>query len=221
MFNRRVLIFTGHFGSGKTEVAVNCAMKLAQEYKMAIMDFDIVNPYFRTADAREVLVQKGINIVSSIYANTNVDVPAVPAEINSLFIKKDQRVVLDVGGDDIGARALSAFKDQIQNDDSEMYFVVNVKRPMTDNPEKIEKIIGEIEASSRLKVTSLINNTNILKSSTGEEILEGQKILEKVSSKLGIPIAFTSGFNDIIDKVRKEIKGEVFIMDKFIKLPWE
>jgi hypothetical protein len=221
MINKRVFIFTGHFGSGKTEVAVNFAMKLGLQYKTAIMDFDIVNPYFRTADAKDILKEKGINIVSSIYANTNVDVPAVPAEVNSLFINKDQRVVLDVGGDDIGARALSAFKEQIQNDDFEMYFVVNVKRPMTDSAEKIENIIGEIESSSRLKVSSLINNTNILKSSTGEEILEGQKILEKVSLKLGIPIAFTSGFNDIIDKVRKDIKGEVFVMDKFIKLPWE
>jgi hypothetical protein len=221
MVNKRVFIFTGHFGSGKTEVAVNFAMKLGLQYRTAIMDFDIVNPYFRTADAKDILKEKGINIVSSMYANTNVDVPAVPAEINSLFINKDQRVVLDVGGDDIGARALSAFKEQIQNDDFEMYFVVNVKRPMTDSAEKIEKIIGEIESSSRLKVSSLINNTNILKSSTGEEILEGQKILEKVSLKLGIPIAFTSGFSYIIDKVRKDIKGEVFVMDKFIKLPWE
>lgn len=221
MFNRRLLIFTGHFGSGKTEVAVNCAMKLAQQNKTAIMDFDIVNPYFRTADAKEALKEKGIHVVSSIYANTNVDVPAVPAEVNSLFINKEQRVVLDVGGDDIGARALSAFKEQILNDDSEMYFVVNVKRPMTDSPEKIEKIIAEIEASSRLKVASLINNSNVLKSSTGEEILEGQKILEEVTLKLGIPVAFTSGFKDVLDKVRKEIKGEIFVMDKFIKLPWE
>ncbi len=221
MFDKRVLIFTGHFGSGKTEVAVNCAMKLATQYKTSIMDFDIVNPYFRTADAKEVLKEKGINFVSSIYANTNVDVPAVPAEVNTLFINKDQKVVLDVGGDDIGARALSAFREQIQNDEHEMYFVINVKRPMTDSAEKIEEIINEIQLSSRLKVTSLINNTNILKSSTGDEIIEGQLIIEKVSAKLGIPIAFTSGFYDILNRVRGKIAGEVLELEKFIKLPWD
>jgi len=221
MFNKRVLIFTGHFGSGKTEVAVNCAMKLAEQHKTAIMDFDIVNPYFRTADAKEVLQQRGINIVTTVYANTNVDVPAVPPEGNSLFINKDQKVVLDVGGDDIGARALSAFKEQIQSDEHEMYFVINVRRPMTDSAEKIEEIINEIQLSSRLNVTALVNNTNILKSSTGEEIIEGQRIIQRVSEKLGIPIAFTSGFHDALSNVREKITGEVLEMEKFIKLPWD
>ncbi|MDP4181230.1 MAG: hypothetical protein Q8942_09080 [Bacillota bacterium] len=221
MLNKRLIIFTGHFGSGKTEVAVNSAVYLAARHNTAIMDFDIVNPYFRTADAKEFLLEKGIKVLTTKYANTNVDVPAVPGEINSLFIDKEQKVVLDVGGDDVGAKALSAFKDQILSDDFGMYFVINVKRPMTDSVEKIENIISEIEASSRLKITGLVNNTNLLNSSSGEEIIEGQKIIESAAVKLGVPIAFTSGFSDIVSRVKDQIKTDILYMEKHIKLPWE
>lgn len=218
MFEKRLNIFTGHFGSGKTEVAVNTALKLnSAGNKTAILDFDIVNPYFRTADVKEVLTQKGIWVMTTTYANTNVDVPAIPAEISTLFVEKDYRVVLDVGGDDIGARALSRYKDEILEDDYEVYLVININRPMTNTVEKIKEMIWEIEQSSRLKVTKLVNNTNVLSYTTGEDIIKGQQIIQQV----GIPIGFTSGFADTIDSVRDRIDGEVLYLDKLIRLPWE
>ena len=104
MFDKRINIFTGHFGSGKTEVAVNYAMKMAEAgYRTAIVDFDIINPYFRTADAKDALEEQNIKVILPMYANTNVDIPAIPPEIYSLFEDKDTKVVLDVGGDDLGA----------------------------------------------------------------------------------------------------------------------
>ena len=120
MFERRINIFTGHFGSGKTEVAVNYTLKLAAaEYKTAIVDFDIINPYFRTADAKQALEKNNIKVVLPMYANTNVDIPAIPPEIYSLFQNKEYKVVLDVGGEDLGAKAVSRFKEEILNDDYE------------------------------------------------------------------------------------------------------
>lgn len=218
MLEKRLNIFTGHFGSGKTEVAVNTALKLKSAgNKTAILDFDIVNPYFRTADVKEVLTKKGIWVMTTTYANTNVDVPAIPAEVSTLFIEKDYRVVLDVGGDDIGARALSRYKDEIMEDDYEIYLVININRPMTNTVEKIKEMIWEIEQSSRLKVTKLVNNTNVLSYTTGEDIIKGQKVIQQV----GIPIGFTSGFADTIDSVRDKIDGEVLYLDKLIRLPWE
>lgn len=222
VFEKRISMFTGHFGSGKTEVAVNYAEKLSQlSSKTAIVDLDIVNPYFRTADAKAELEAKGIWVILPMYANTNVDVPAVPAEVYALFQKKEYRIVFDIGGDDLGARVISRYKDEILQDDYELYFVINTRRPMTDTVQKIEDMIHSIEGASRIKVTGLVNNTNLLQATTAEVILEGHEIIEKVSQKLNIPIKFISGFRSQLETLKDKTDIEFLYMDKLIKLPWE
>jgi hypothetical protein len=158
-----------------------------------------------------------------MYANTNVDVPAIPSEIYSLFENKQYRVVLDVGGDDLGAKAVARFKEEIVSDDYEMFFVINTRRIMTDSAEKIICMISEIEESAHIKVTKLINNTNVLEFTTPEIILEGQRIIEQVSQKLGIPIGLTAGLKDIVDKIDSGSLGgsEKLQMKKLIYLPWD
>jgi tRNA uridine 5-carbamoylmethylation protein Kti12 len=222
MFEKRISIFTGHFGSGKTEVAVNYARKLAETgARTAIADFDIVNPFFRTADARQALEDCGIHVITPVYANTNVDVPSLPPEINTLFEKKDYRVVLDVGGDDLGARVLSRYREDILQDDYELLLVVNTRRIMTDTVEKIEEMLHSIEQSARLKVTGLVNNTNLLRDTSAKDILQGQKLVLEVSRKLSIPVVFTAGFEQPLSEARREIDSEVLCLDKLIKLPWD
>lgn len=223
MFEKRINIFTGHFGSGKTEVAVNYALKLAEaDFKTSIVDFDIVNPYFRTADAKEELEKNDIWVILPMYANTNVDVPAIPPEIYSLFQKKEYRAVLDVGGDDLGAKAVSRFKEEILCDDYDMFFVINTRRGMTDTPEKIIEMIAIIEDSANIKVTKLINNSNLLEETTPEIILEGNKIITEVSEKLGIPLSITSGMEEVICLLdSRQLSGsELLPMRKQIHLPW-
>ena len=222
MFNRRINIFTGHFGSGKTEIAVNFALRMSKEYKKtAIVDLDIVNPYFRTVDAKVDLEQSGIWVVAPVYANTNVDVPALPAEINTLFEKKEYKVVFDVGGDDLGAKAVSRYKDEIVQDDYAMYFVINTKRPMTDSVDRIKEKIWEIEQSAGLKITSLINNTNLLGSTTPNDIIEGHGLIEQVSSELNIPIGFICGMQNVLDQNVQKLGFPILQLEKHIKLPWE
>ena len=223
MFEKRLNIFTGHFGSGKTEVAVNYALKLAEaDYKTAIVDFDIVNPYFRTADAKEELEKNNIWVILPMYANTNVDVPAIPPEIYSLFQKKEYKAVLDVGGDDLGAKAVSRFKEEILSDDYEMFFVINTRRGMTDTPEKIIEMIALIEDSANIKVTRLINNSNLLEETTPEIILEGNRIISQVSEKLGIPLSITAGLEEVINCLESSrLSGsELLTLRKQIHLPW-
>jgi tRNA uridine 5-carbamoylmethylation protein Kti12 len=223
MFEKRINIFTGHFGSGKTEVAVNYALKLAEaNFKTAIVDFDIINPYFRTADAKEELEKNNIKVILPMYANTNVDVPSIPPEIYSMFQKKEYKVVLDVGGDDLGAKAVSRFKEEIVSDDYEMFFVVNTKRIMTDNIEKIVEMIALIEDGANIKVTKLINNSNLLEDTTPEIILEGNKIITEVSKRLGIPVAITAGMEDVMSGLNSnQLSGsELLPMRKQIHLPW-
>jgi len=223
MFEKRINIFTGHFGSGKTEVAVNYALKLAElNYKTSIVDFDIVNPYFRTADAKEELERNNIWVILPMYANTNVDVPAIPPEIYSLFEKKEYKAVLDVGGDDLGARAVARFREEIISDDYEMFFVVNTKRGMTDTPDKILEMIALIEDSAGIKITKLINNSNLLEETTPEIILEGHRIISQVSDKLGIPIGITAGLESVVNLLdRSQLDGsDLLPLRKQIHLPW-
>lgn len=221
MFHRRINIFTGNFGSGKTEVAVNFAMKLREEKnKVAIVDFDIVNPFFRTMDAREELESNGIRVIASMYANTNVDIPAVSSEVNTLFEDRSYTAVFDVGGDDLGAKIVATFKEDFIKEDYAHFFVVNVKRPMTDTVEKIKMMIESIEESSGIKITHLINNTNLMEQTTLEDILEGERIVSKIAKDLNVQIAFTSGFKNILQQAEGQVSGDLFYIRKMITLPW-
>jgi hypothetical protein len=222
MFDKRITIFTGHFGSGKTEVAVNYAFRMAKAgKKTAIVDMDIVNPFFRTADARRELEAKGIKVVAPMYANTNVDVPSLPPEINALFEDKSWHVVLDVGGDDLGARVLGRYHEQIAADDYEHYFVINTRRPMTRNADEIEAMLAEIRSSARLEVDKLVNNANLLGTSTPELLAEASAIIGEVSRRLSIPVGFVSGMAEVLDGYEGDPGVERLALEKFIKLPWD
>ncbi len=222
MFDRRISIFTGHFGSGKTEVAINFALKLKEKWEqVAIADFDIVNPYFRTADSRAYLEERGIGVIAPLYANTNVDVPALPPEVNALFENRDVRVVLDAGGDPIGAKVLSRYRDWILKDEYDMFLVVNARRPMTDTREKIEEMAYAIMESSGLSITGLVNNTNVLEHTTPEHVLSGQRLIEGVSQRLKIPVAFISGLPGCADLAASMAGARAFSLERRIKLPWE
>lgn len=222
MFEKRITIFTGHFGSGKTEVSVNYALQMARSgKKTAIVDLDIVNPFFRTADAKKLLEEKGIKVITPTYANTNVDVPSLPAEISTIFEDKSYHVVLDVGGDDLGARVISRYNEDIIKEDYDHYFVINTRRPMTRNQEEIEKMIAEIQASARLNVDKLVNNANLLSSSSPEVLEEASSIIKKVSEKLSIPIGLICGMEEVLREYNGDPDVERLYLNKHISLPWD
>ena len=158
----RIHIFTGHFGSGKTEVALNFALQEKKKGKdVVIVDLDIVNPYFRTNDARNVLMKNGIKVVANNYASSNVDMPTMPLDILSVFNNDNSVVVFDVGGDDDGALALGQYKQYFDKYGYEMHFIVNTKRPLTRTNDELIEIAERIESASRLKFTDIYNNTNL------------------------------------------------------------
>lgn len=222
MFDRRITIFTGHFGSGKTEVAVNYAVQMAKTgKKTAIVDMDIVNPFFRTADAKQELEDIGIKVIAPMYANTNVDVPSLPPEINAMFEDRSFHVVLDVGGDDLGARVLSRYNAQIVAEEFIHYFVVNTRRPMTRTAEEIEAMIMEIQGSSRLKPDWLVNNANLLGTSTLEILMDASYILKRVSERLSIPVGLVSGMEEVLRDYQGDPGVERLFLKKYIKLPWD
>ena len=190
MEHKRLTLFAGHYGSGKTNIAVNYALLLADEGKrVCIADLDIVNPYFRTKDSEGELSQKGITLICSHYANTNVDLPALPAESYRLVQDKSCYGVIDIGGDDRGAYALGRFADAIvEEGDYRMAFVLNRYRPLTSTVEGAIEIMREIEAASGVKFNCIVNNSNIGNETTPELFLDSLHFAEEVSLASGLPI---------------------------------
>ena len=187
---KRITLFAGHYGSGKTNIAVNYAYKLAREGKrVCIADLDIVNPYFRTKDSAKELEALGITLVSPQYANTNVDLPALPAESYRLVQDKSVYGIMDIGGDDRGAYALGRFADAIKaEDDYRMAFVVNCYRPLTSTVEDTVEIMKEIEAACGLRFNCIVNNSNLGDETTPDTVRESLDFVERLSAVTSLEI---------------------------------
>ena len=190
MEHKRLTLFAGHYGSGKTNIAVNYAMCLASEGKrVCIADLDIVNPYFRTKDSESELRAAGVELISPRYANSNVDLPALPPESYCPIQDKSVYGVLDIGGDDRGAYALGRFADAIKAEDNyRMAFVINRFRPLTSTVEDTVEIMREIEAAAGIRFTCIVNNSNIGRETTRETVLESVAFAEALSAATGLPI---------------------------------
>jgi signal recognition particle GTPase len=214
-------IVTGHYGSGKTEFALNLAMNFKKEgKKVSICDLDIVNPYFRTNDARKILEENDIKVISSQYANTNIDIPVLPGEVLSVFADKETYKIFDVGGDDDGAIALGTYYHYISKEPYEMYFVINTLRPMTSTTEEIVEMARNIEYASRLKITSIVNNTNLQSLTTEEDIIKSVKIVDEAAKELGVNVKYISGKKEILDNLPEELIKKRFNLDIYLKMPF-
>ncbi len=216
--NKNIYIFTGHYGSGKTEVALNFALKMAKEGKKTIIvDLDIVNPYFRTKDAEEILSSYGIKIIAPVYANTNLDIPALPGEIFSVFEMEDTVCIFDVGGDDDGAYALGQYKHYFDKCEYRMYFVANMKRPLTSDADELSDVFDAIERASRLQFTDIVNNTNLSDMTDKNTLMYKYEEIEKLSKIKNVPVSMNCG-----TAVALEDKSEnSFLMEIYLKKPWE
>ena len=208
---KKYSIFAGHYGSGKTEIAIQTALCRAKEGKKTILvDIDIVNPYFRSSEKEEMLKNEGIRVIKPCYANTMVDVPSLPPEIYSPFTKGEcDAAVFDAGGDPVGAAALGMLRDyfDVNRQDTEFYCVINTLRPMQQSAEEIVGMMREIEEKSGLKLSALIHNTNLARKTRMEDVIGGQRIMEEVSEKTGLPIAAVYAMESIADEVKKGVEG--------------
>ena len=219
---KRINIVTGHYGSGKTEIAINMALKLRKEHEnVVICDMDIVNPYFRTNDIRKFLEDKGIRVIASDYASTNIDLPLLPGDILSVFTDKSVHAVLDLGGDDDGAVALGKYHAYLKDEDYDMFFVLNALRPDTSSIEDIKSLAQNIQIMSRAKITGLINNTNLSYLSEAKHLLESLDFADEAASALGVPLAYTAGTKEILNSLPEKMKNKAFCLDLFMKLPFD
>lgn len=203
---KRVSLFCGHYGSGKTNIAVNYALGLKEiGLPTAIADMDVVNPYFRTKDSEKELLTAGVDVISLPFANTSVDLPALPGELYGLVQQKTRYAVLDVGGDDRGAFALGRYAPYIlEENDYAMFFVANFFRPLTRTAEEAFVIMKEIESACKIPFTAIINNSNLGDETSAEDIEKTQKEAEVLANISSLPIAYVTCKDDIAEKIKAE-----------------
>lgn len=207
MEHKRVTLFAGHYGSGKTNIAVNYALALKNgNENVAIADLDIVNPYFRTKDSAAELKNAGIKLISSEFANSNVDFPALPQEMYRVTDDRDYFAVLDIGGDDRGAYALGRYTPSILEENNyEMLLVINKYRPLTSDANSVIEVMREIEQAGGIKFTGIVNNSNLGEETTALTVLDSVGYANEVSSLSGLEVKMTTVEYRLYD----ELKGKV------------
>ena len=206
---KRITIIAGHYGSGKTNLAVNMAYELRQRYDNVVLaDADIVNPYFRSKDSEAELARAGIRLICSKYANSNVDIPAMPQELYAITDDRTIRAVMDIGGDDRGAYALGRFSEAIaQENDYDMLAVVNMYRPQTRDAADTVEILREIEAAARLCFTGIVNNSNLGSETSAEDVLASLPYAQEIADNMNIPIVMTGVKAELYEALKGSIKA--------------
>ena len=204
---KRITLLAGHYGSGKTNIAVNMALELKKEHEnTAIADLDIVNPYFRTLDSKNELEAAGIRLIVSPYANSSLDIPALPQDMYAIVDDESMYSIIDVGGDDRGALALGRLSRMISDENNyDMFLVINKYRPLTPDAASVKEVLDEIEEAGRLKFTGIINNSNLGAETDAQCILDSVQFADEVSELTGLPVVLTS----VEEKFMAELSGKI------------
>lgn len=217
--NKKIIIVTGHYGSGKTNISVNLALNFAKQgLKTALVDIDVVNTYFRAADSKKILEENGIRVITPIFANTNLENPSLPPEIASVFMSDESRVIFDVGGDDAGAIVLGGYAAKINALDYEMLYVISKYRPLTSNAEDTAALLKEIEKVSKLKATAIINNSSIGEQTTSEIVLNSVEYANEVAKLTNLPIKYTT----VLSSLYHQLEGikNLLPIENYTKAIW-
>lgn len=219
--SHRVSIITGHYGTGKTEFAVNLALAMAAEgQRVMVADLDIVNPYFRSRERRDTLAQAGVQLISSSQACADADVPSLPAELLTIFENRDLRGILDIGGDPVGARVLARFRPKILAEDYQLIYVLNAHRPEVREAENAIAYLRGIEAATGLPCTGIVNNTHLCGETTAADIRKGAVLAAEVSRQTGIPVLCHVAVERLANQL-SDLPETVFPITIQMKKPWE
>ena len=220
---KKYIIICGHYGCGKTNFALNLALNLtASDKKITIVDLDIVNPYFRTSEYKDLLEKNNVKVISSSYMTSTLDIPALSPEIYSIFDNNtDDYIIIDSGGDSAGTAVLGRFSNQfIRSDNYTMLYLINKYRSLTQNADSVATILHEIEHTCRLKATAIVNNSHLKYDTSSDDILNSILFSDEVSEKLDIPVFFTTSPINIYDELTTKIEN-LYKINIYVKSPWE
>jgi hypothetical protein len=221
-----ITIITGHFGSGKTEISINLALEAAKERtRVAVADLDIVNPYYRARDARAIFSEKGIELIAPAERLAAADLPIVPGDLSRVIYDPSYKLIVDAGGDKDGATALGQFYNDWKEMKLEVLFVLNANRPYVSTLEGAMDTLKKIEKASRLKITGIINNSNVGNDTTVQDVSKGLKLSMALSDQLGIPMLYTVVpqhlATEALEEVDIEAAAPVKVISRYLRLPWE
>ena len=218
---KRITLLCGHYGSGKTNIALNMAYELKNKFdNVAIADLDIVNPYFRSRERKALLEAAGVTLVTSSQAAAHADIPALPAELLTIFENRGLRGVLDIGGDPVGARVLARFRPKIEVEDYQLIYVLNANRPEVRTKEAAITYLRNIETTTGLTCSGIVNNTHLCGETTEEEIRKGAALAAAVSAEAGIPVLCHVAQERIAPNL-SDLSEPVFPITIKMKKPWE
>lgn len=219
--DKRIRVITGHYGSGKTEFSVNYAMALAKyRSKVHIADLDVINTYFRSRELTEELREQGITVIGSSVKATAVDVPSISAEIMGPIADTQSELILDVGGNPAGARALGHFRKAILQEEHDHFFVINRNRPETQELDAALAFLRQTEVTSGIPVTGLINSTHMLKHTEIDDVLYGQELVEALSEKTGLPVSWIALREEIAEALPKSLQEKALPMKLTMRQAW-
>ena len=226
---KKMYVLIGNYGSGKTELAINFAVRAAETGRTELLDLDMVNTYFRLTEPGRLAKMKEIRLVSPNFTNSSVETLSLPAEVQSAFAMDWDTVVFDVGGDAAGSTALGRYHQdfmELEDGQLEVLNVINIRRPLAGTVERIIKLQNEMQVHSRLKITGMINNTNLSIATTPAELRDGYEMIKEVSIRTGVPVSYTSGKKEMLDIFLSEDHDPAFIgtpiaIDTYMQRDWE
>ena len=212
---KRVILLIGNYGSGKTEIALNMAFRAAAEGKRTqLIDLDRINDYFRMSDHVKLLDEKQIDLVSPTFAGAGVTQTNMPAAVGSAFAQDWDLVIFDVGGDPAGSLSLARYHSDfaaLEPGQLEVYNIINICRPMSETPEKIQKLMHDMEDFARQKVTAFVNNSNLQQYASADDLRRGYDVIREASIMTGIPVAHTTGKPEVLEAFLADGRDEAYI----------
>ncbi len=217
----RITVICGHYGCGKTNLALNLALEAAENgEKVTVADLDIVNPYFRSSEYGGLLERHGVKLIAPVFAGTTLDTPTLPPELYSIFEPESGRVFIDAGGDDAGVTALGGLHALLNEAGYEMLYVINRYRVLSQTPEEAVALLREIEAASRLKATALVNNSHLGVETTLETLLGGLEFAGKTAELTGLPLRYSTA-PDFALKAGETLPEGFHTIKRYVKFLWE
>ncbi|GHU65673.1 hypothetical protein FACS1894184_01940 [Clostridia bacterium] len=214
----RIHVFVGNYGSGKTELSLNAALHIARSHNPTVLiDLDIVNPYFRSAEQEERLSAAGVRVIAPVFARTALDIPVLPPQIQSVFDDERERVIIDVGGDDTGAAALGQFARRLQNAGARVWYVINACRPLSSDVESNRDLMARITLRSRLHPNGIIHNTNLGDDTNAEILIAAHPMLETLSTQTGVPIAAVTGEASLLPLLPAHMAALYWPVERFMR----
>lgn len=222
LFDSRITIFVGHFGSGKTEIAVNSAITLARlGDEVALVDLDIVKPYFRSRSARDEVVAEGVRLVAPEGEHFHADLPIIVPQVRDITRQGRGKVIMDAGGDDTGARVLGSLADVVTPAEISHLLVLNFRRPFTETVDAALKMLDEIEASSRLRVTGFVSNTHLMAETTLPLVQSGLELARETARRAGRPVVAIAALEGLVPDLEASAPGvPVIRLTRRIKPPF-